>query len=338
MAKKDLVRKAAWIILLIFLFLIPIITSETYTLHIFCFIAFQVIFASSLRLVLSVGELSLAHAAFMGIGAYTSALVSIKLNLSFWLALPMAGVVSMVIALPIGYISLRLRGAYFLMLTFAFAEIIRMLLSNFWIGFFGGIPGITNIPSPSIIIPGFLRIDFMSKAHYYYLALVLTLLTIFTMQRIEKSRIGMVFNAIKEADILAEAVGINRMRQKVLAFTIGCFFAGIAGSFYAHFIHIITPHDFALHALMLPAAYMIIGGMSSVAGPVVGTVVLMLLSHFFLRQFGFYEMLIYGILTVVFILLMPQGLIGLPRQVSLLLSRLGGRMRAQDKNNGIARN
>jgi len=261
----------------------------------------------------------------MGIGAYTSTLLSIRLNLTFWLTLPFAGIVSMMIALPVGYITLRLKGAYFLMLTFAFAEIMRVLLSNFWIGFFGGIPGITNIPSPSINIPGLFQINFMSKVHYYYLALVLMLFTILMIYRIERSWIGMVFSAIREADTLAEAVGINRMRQKVLAFVIGCFFAGIAGSFYAHFIHIITPNDFDIHSLLLPIAYMIIGGVNSVAGPVAGTGVLMILSHFLLRQFGFYEMLIYGILTVIFILLLPQGLIGLPQQISFWVTKIRNR-------------
>ena len=315
------VKYIAYLVLVALLFLLPLAIRDTYTLHLLCYIALNIIFAGSLRLIMAVGELSLAHAAFMGIGAYASALLTLRLDLQFLLALPLSGIIAAVIAYPIGLITLRLKGAYFLLITFAFAEVIRIILSNYWIGIFGGVPGITGIPAPVISFGTLLHFELSSKIQYYYLALVLMLLSVFAMRRLEKSRIGLVFDAIREEEILAESVGINRMRQKVLAFVIACFFAGIAGCYYAHFLHIITPHDFALHAILLPSAYVIIGGMGTIAGPVVGTTVLMLVSNFVLQEFGYYEMLIYGVLMVLVIILVPQGLISLPARIHSLVNR-----------------
>jgi branched-chain amino acid transport system permease protein len=257
----------------------------------------------------------------MGIGAYSSTLLVMRLNLSFWFALPIAMIITAIVSLPMGYVTLRFKGAYFLLFTFLFAELVRVLLSNFWIGLFGGIPGLTNIPRPFIHIRSLLQVNFSSKAHFYYLILILTLFTIFVMQRIDRSRIGMVFKAISQSDALAESIGISSMKVKLLGCAMGCFFAGMAGSLYAHFVGVITPPDFSLHAVLAPIAYVVVGGIGSVLGPVIGTVFLMMLSHFFLRQFGLYELLIYGVIIVFIIRFMPEGLISLPRRLGIKLGK-----------------
>ena len=300
--------------LLALLIAVPIILrSSPYMVHIFCLMFYYIIYSCSLYMIFSVGELSLAHAAFVGIGAYTSTLLMMKLNLSFWLALPTAAIASAMAALPIGYLTLRLKGMYFILVTLAFAEIVRVILSNFWIDVLGGIPGITNIPHPSITA---LSIDFSSKAHFYYLGLALVIISFLVMCRIEKSRIGLVFSSIRECENLAESVGINRMKHKKIAFVIGCFFASIAGSFYAHFVGIITPDDFALHGMLLPAAYMIIGGVGSIFGPLIGTIVMTSLSYFALKELAAFEMLAYGIIVILVLLFLPQGLISIPQRIS----------------------
>jgi branched-chain amino acid transport system permease protein len=150
----------------------------------------------------------------------------------------------------------------------------------------------------------------------HYLILCLTVLTVVVLRRIDASRIGMIFNAISQSESLAESIGISSMKFKILGCAVGCFFAGMAGSVYAHFVGIITPSDFSIHSVLAPIAYVVVGGMGSVFGPVLGTVFLMALSHFFLRQFGFYELLIYGIIIVLIIRFMPEGLISVPRVVS----------------------
>jgi branched-chain amino acid transport system permease protein len=315
--KRDIVVPTCYTGLLILLFAIPLITQEPYTLHILCLIGINIIFACSINAILNVGELNLGQAAFMGIGAYSSTLLVMRLHFSFWFALPIAMIITAIVSLPMGYVTLRFKGAYFLLFTFLFAELVRVLLSNFWIGLFGGIPGLTNIPRPFIHIRSLLQVNFSSKAHFYYLILILTLFTIFVMQRIDRSRIGMVFKAISQSDALAESIGISSMKVKLLGCAMGCFFAGMAGSLYAHFVGVITPPDFSLHAVLAPIAYVVVGGIGSVLGPVIGTVFLMMLSHFFLRQFGLYELLIYGVIIVFIIRFMPEGLISLPRRLRI---------------------
>ena len=321
MIKKNIVVPILYACLLILLFAIPLITREPYTLHILCLIGINIILASSINAILNVGELNLGQAAFMGIGAYSSTLLVTRFNLSFWFALPAAMVITAIISLPMGYVTLRLRGAYFLLFTFLFAELVRVLLSNFWIGLFGGIPGLTNIPRPSIDLFGLVGVNFSSKVHFYYLILLLTLFTVLVMRRIDQSRMGLVFKALSQSGALAESIGISSMRFKILGCAIGCFFAGMAGSLYAHFVGVITPPDFSLHAVLAPIAYVVVGGIGSVLGPVVGTVFLMMLSHFFLRQFGLYELLIYGVIIVLIIRFMPEGLISLPRRLEMRLGK-----------------
>lgn len=303
-------------VILVILAVMPFFTREPYVFHILCLIGINIIFAASLNAILNIGELNLAQAAFMGIGAYASTLLVTMAGLSFWVALPLASLVTATVSLFIGLLTLRFKGAYFLLFTFLFAELIRILLSNFGIGLFGGIPGITNIPKPRIDLPGFLLITFDSKIEFYYLILVISLITILILGRIDRSRTGMIFDAISQSDSLAESIGISSMKFKVLGVAIGCFFAGVAGSLYAHFVGIITPSDFAVHSVLAPIAYVVVGGMGTVIGPVIGTTFLMILSHFFLRQLGFYELLVYGIIIVVIIRFMPEGLISIPRLLS----------------------
>jgi branched-chain amino acid transport system permease protein len=303
-------------VILVILAVMPFFTREPYVFHILCLIGINIIFAASLNAILNIGELNLAQAAFMGIGAYASTLLVTMAGLSFWVALPLASLVTATVSLFIGLLTLRFKGAYFLLFTFLFAELIRILLSNFGIGLFGGIPGITNIPKPRIDLPGLLLITFDSKIEFYYLILVISLITILILGRIDRSRTGMIFDAISQSDSLAESIGISSMKFKVLGVAIGCFFAGVAGSLYAHFVGIITPSDFAVHSVLAPIAYVVVGGMGTVIGPVIGTTFLMILSHFFLRQLGFYELLVYGIIIVIIIRFMPEGLISIPRLLS----------------------
>jgi len=316
MNKKSKITYFVYCAILMLLFSVPFITREPYVFHILCLIGINIIFACSLNIILNIGELNLAHAAFMGIGAYASTILVMRLSLPFWFAMPAAMLASAIISLAIGFLTLRFKGAYFLLFTFLFAELVRILLSNFWIGLFGGIPGLTNIPRPSATIPGFFHTKFSSNIDFYYLIMILVIITIIVMRRMDMSRLGLLFRAISQSESLVESTGISATRFKVLGCAIGCCFAGLAGSLYAHFVGIITPQDFSIHAVLAPVAYVVIGGMGSIYGPVLGTSFLMVLSHFYLRQLGLYELLIYGVIIVLIIRFMPEGLISLPRVVS----------------------
>jgi len=322
MNKKNKASYIVYCVILAALFAVPLITREPYVFHILCLIGINIIFACSLNAILNIGELNLAHAAFMGIGAYTSTILVMRLSLPFWLAMPVAMLASAIISLAIGFLTLRFKGAYFLLFTFLFAELVRILLSNFWIDIFGGIPGLTNIPRPSITIPGLFHTKFSSNIDFYYLIMILVILTVFVMRRMDTSRLGMLFRAISQSESLVESTGISATRFKILGCAIGCCFAGLAGSLYAHFVGIITPNDFSIHAVLAPVAYVVVGGMGSIYGPILGTSFLMVLSHFYLRQLGLYELLIYGVVIVMIIRFMPEGLISLPRVVSPWFSQL----------------
>lgn len=313
MREKTRFKAMAISLITLVLCLMPLFTREPYVFHILCLIGIYIIFAASLNAILNIGELNLAQAAFMGIGAYASTILATRFGLSFWLALPLASFLTAVISLPMGILTLRFKGAYFLLFTFLFAELVRILLSNFGIGIFGGIPGLTNIPKPRLELGGLLLVTFHSKIEFYYLILAVTMAVILTLRRIDRSRTGMIFNAISQSESLTESIGINTMKFKILGVAIGCFFAGTAGSLYAHFVGIITPSDFAVHSVLAPIAYVVVGGMGTVMGPVIGTSFLMVLSHFFLRDLGFYELLVYGIIIVAIIRFMPEGLVSVPR-------------------------
>lgn len=230
----------------LFLLCIPFITRDPYHLHILIITMFNIILALGLNFVMNTAQVPLCQAAFMGIGAYTSTLLVMRLHFSFWLSLPMAGIFGGILGIIVGLPTLRIKGIYFAMATFAFGEIIRLLFIG-WTGLFGGANGISAIPSPHPIPLPFLgQIVFESKIPYYYLTLVVLALLLVIIFRMTHSRIGRACTAIRESDLLAQCTGIDIMGYKLFAFTVNSFFAGIVGAMYAHYFHFIGPQDLLL--------------------------------------------------------------------------------------------
>ncbi len=303
-------RLVIYIAILVILVLLPIFLKSPYERHLLITIMTGSIAALGFRLVYNTGKTSFAQGSFVAIGAYTSALLVTRLSLSFWLALPLAGLVSAALGGIIGYPALKLRGAYFAILTFGLAEAIHLALLNGG-GFTGGVMGITGIPLPNpIVLPGLAPIEFTSKVPYYYLALALLVLTIVVMYRLDHSRMGRIFGAIYDNDKLAESVGVNLGRYTTLAFTIACFFSGLAGSFLAHYVRVITPSSYGLWQGVYYLMYAIIGGAGSVFGPIIGTASLLYLSRL-LIAYGRYQLMIYGAILIVFMIFLPNGLLSL---------------------------
>lgn len=303
-------RLVAYIAILLILVLLPIFLKSPYELHLLIMIMTGSIAALGFRLVYNTGKTSVAQGSFVAIGAYTSALLVTRLSLSFWLALPLAGLVAAAIGGIIGYPALKLRGAYFVILTFGLAEAIHLALLNGG-DFTGGVMGITGIPPPNpIVLPGLASIEFISKVPYYYLALALLVLTIVVMYRLDHSRMGRIFGAIYDNDKLAESVGVNLGMYTTLAFTIACFFSGLAGSFLAHYVRVIVPHSYTIWHGVYYLMYTIIGGAGSIFGPIIGTAGLLYLSRF-LVAFGRYQLMIYGAILIVFMIFLPNGLLSL---------------------------
>ena len=315
---------SVYLLLALLLLFIPLLFNDRY-IHLMIIIALNIVLALSIRLVFLAGELNVGHVAFMGIGAYTSALLATRLGWSFWISLPAAAIVAALVAAVIGFFALRakIKGWYFAILTLAFAEAFR-LIATLWKGLTGGATGVLDIPGPAIRIPGLPVVDFSSRLNYYYLALVLVFITWLVMSRLEHSRFGLSLTAVRKSDILSESVAINTVKYKVIAFAIGCAFAGVAGSFFAHYYYYVSPYEYTLHQTLYILLYALFGGIGSLWGPVLGATILTLLPEF-LRIAREYEPAIFGAILIVTIWLLPEGLVGLRRYITSLRTKLLGR-------------
>jgi branched-chain amino acid transport system permease protein len=293
----------AYPLLLFCLILLPFVVSGPFYLHIFILTMMNIVLASSLRVINLTGQLSLAHGGMATIGAYTSALLMMKLGFSSWTALLCAGLCSALIA------------AYFSIVTIFFSEMV-VLTAQQWESLTNGSAGIFNIPRPSAI-PFF---DFTSKTDFYFLALFLMLASLLILYAVEYSRMGMTFRGIKQADSLAESVGIHTGAYKVLAFAIGCFFAGIAGAFYSQYISAISPDGFSFLFTIYILVYMTVGGAESFIGPILGAFVLTMLPEV-ARALKEYVPFIYAAVLIAVIFFMPDGFAGIPLRIKRALGR-----------------
>jgi len=282
-----------------------------YLLHILILIGLYVILTASLNIVAGyAGFLSIAQAAFYGVGAYTAALMALKLHSPFLLHLPCAMFLGAVLGAIIGIPSLRIRDDYLVIATFAFQVIAFSILNN-WISFTGGPMGLPGIPQPHIF-------GWVVNSHWEYLLLVAALaaIVLWACHRIAHSPFGRVLMSIREDETFALAAGKNVAAYKVLVFVIGAAMASVAGVVYAHYISFIDPTSFTVMESIFIISIVIIGGAGSFWGPVVGAVVLVTLPEI-LRFIGMpssiaanVRQILYGGLLVAFMMLRPQGLMG----------------------------
>src|SRR5438093_3400858 len=281
-----------------------------YYVHIFALVFTNVILAASLRPSLTCGQLNIGHSAFMSIGAYTSALLAKNLAVPFEISLLGGALLATAVGWAIGYPSLRLRGVYFAMVTVAFVEVIR-LIAQLWVPLTRGMSGLSGIPKPSI-----LGMTLVTKTSQYYLALVLMLIVLLVLYKLESSRLGFIWKSIGMADNLAQSLGINVAKHKLIAFALGCFFVGVAGAYYAHFIRFLFPPEFGFLMATNILVYNFVGGRGHFAGPIVGAVFLSLLSEPF--RGSPYETIFFSIAMLLTILFLPGGLITLPGKLAEL--------------------
>lgn len=304
-------------VLLIGLLLIPTLVSP-YWIHVLMLMFLYGILAVSLRQMLILGQVSFAHPAFMAIGAYTSTMLVMNLGLPFWFTIFLAGFASGIVALLLGLPVLRLTGPYFFLATFAFLEVVRMILTHFYVPF-GGPMGIYNIPPPNPIGP----INFSSISHFYYLILIVFVITLLVFYSLERSRFGQAWHAIGQSHDLAESLGINVMGYRVLAFVIACFFAGIAGACYAHYMTHMSPMEFGLTLSVDIIVWAVVGGMGSVFGPAVGAGILTFIPQLF-KFTAEYEAGLSSVIFIIIILFLRGGLVSLPRVISMRIRKARG--------------
>src|SRR5712691_11330089 len=294
-------RTAALVVVVALLTLLPFVGGDYYV-YLFALVFINVILAASLRPSLSCGQLNIGHS------AYTSALLAKDLGVPFELSLLGGAVLAAAVGLGIGYPSLRLRGVYFAMVTVAFVEAVR-LVASIWVPLTRGNAGLSGVPKPSL-----LGMTLATKTSQYYLGLVLMLVVLAILGKLERSRLGLVWKGIGLADNLAQSLGVNIANYKLLAFTLGCFFAGVAGAFYAHFIRFLFPPEFGFLLATNILIYNFVGGRGHFAGPIVGAVFLSLLSEPF--RGSAYETIFYSIVMLLTILFLPGGLITLPGKLA----------------------
>ena len=294
--------------LVVIIALLPVLVSSHYIWHILILTFIYIIAAVSLRTITISGQFPLAHAAFMGIGAYLAGMASKWLGWSPWLTIPSAALVTMGIGMLIGYPFARLRALYYAMgsLFFGIGVIYMVYAGGTWTGGYAGLVGIGPMLGGSKI------------AHYYFF-LGLALLSTLALYRFEFSRIGTTLKAIAQSHLVASSVGINEGWYRVLAVGMGCFFAGLAGAGYAHYNTVLSPASFNFMATLWLVMYVLVGGIYSFAGPIIGTAILVLLPEF-ARDLKEYSPYISAGILLIVVYLMPRGLVSLPKLVMLWYS------------------
>jgi branched-chain amino acid transport system permease protein len=324
MSRKLLINILRIFVLAAVIITLPIALRSVYWTSVLIILVINILMVSSLRTIRLLGHISLGHVGFSLIGAYGSALLVMKLGLSFWIALFLGGLMSAGVALALAYPFLRVKGAYFALLTLLTAETFRLITWH-WPRLTGGFWGLLKIPSPNpITMPLIGTITFDSVNSYYYLTVVIVALSLFVLYRLERSRLGFKWRAIQDTEALAQSVGINVMWYKALNFAIACFFAGIAGALFAHYQHALSPDFSARFGVLMSIyllVYMVVGGDAKFTGPIVGTVVLTIISEF-ARELKEYRPMLIGAIAILTMLLMTEGLIGLPNRVKLWYRKL----------------
>ena len=309
------IRTIILICFAVLLFLLPLFVKSFYYFHTLNVTLIYIIGASSLRTIAVSGQISIAHAAFMGVGAYISGIFAKELGLTPWLTIPLGGLSGMVSGVLVGYPLVRVRAIYFSMVSLFCGMAIVALIGVFQ-KFTGGDAGLIGIPPLApISIKGLPPIVFVtSKVNYYYFFLVLTIGCLLVLYRIENSRTGMCWRAIAQSHLVASSVGINEARFRVLALAVGCFFAGLAGACYAHYNMTLTSTSFGFFPSINLLIYVLVGGIGSFAGPIIGTAVLLIVPEIF-RWLKEFTPFIFGGIMLLVAFFMPQGIAGLIEQV-----------------------
>ncbi len=299
-------RKFATLGFLVLGALLPLVlANNTYALRTSVLVLIYIVLALSLNFVLGfAGQLSMGHSAFYAVGAYTTAILTVTYHVPFWIALLCSAIVSAIFGLLLGIPTLRLKGDYLAITTIGFSEILRLVLIN-WASFTRGPAGIPGIPSPKIF--GY---TISTNTGYYYILYILVLLTIFISYRLLNSRLGRGLVAVKDDEVAAEAMGINPTFLKILAFVLGAAIAGLAGGIFASFIHYVNPDNFTYMESVVILTMVVLGGVGSVPGIIVGATVLTILPEA-LRGISTYRYAIYGILLVMMMIVRPQGMISM---------------------------
>ena len=305
--KTDKAARYKWIaiiIVLIALIVLPLCIESNYIKHLLIMACIGTILGMTFSLLFSAGLITLGAAAFYAVGAYSSTVLVMNAELSFWVALPLTLVIAAILALGFGAVFVRNAGVAFVIITLIFAQVVVLAAAQ--ADFLGGWGGIMGIPRPNPVG----TVNFATKTDYYYLILAMLLLVVVIYNALYSSRIGRAWRAIKLSPNLAGTLGINEYRYRLLAFVIGSTTAALAGCFYAHYSQNITPGAFGGWLSIYVQLYAVLGGLEFyILGPAIGAVVMTFVPEY-LRIVKEWEPIITGVILLVVILFFPGGILG----------------------------
>ncbi len=309
--KKDILSRhtVGWLLTLIVAVCLPLFTGG-YLTSILLLIAIWSIVAVSLNLIYGyTGQTSLGHSAFLGIGAYAFGLIAVNLHTGFWPAFFAAIVISGFFGFLIGIPALKLRGPFFVLVTLGFAAILGVIVLG-WNSFTGGANGLPGAPRPTPIpLPWGDALSFEPLLNMYYFTLFFLVVIVLICHRLVHSLVGRTFVAISHNENLAESLGINTMGKKLVSFTISAIFCGVAGALYASYNSVISPDIAHFSRGMDALACLIVGGAGTMAGPIIGTFVMMAIPEG-LQIVPTLRTLIHGIILLIFLIFLPTGIGG----------------------------
>ncbi|HZS83314.1 MAG TPA: branched-chain amino acid ABC transporter permease [Stellaceae bacterium] len=288
----------------------PLVFGNKFLLALATLVALYAIGAASLHLIIRTGHVSFAHAGFMGVAGYVAVLSQMRLGLPFAAALPLGCLAAATVALAIGPLILRVTGKYFVLVTFLFGEILRLVFTE-WTAVTGGSNGIFDVPPPAPV--------FATPLGFYYLALGAAVLCVGIVARILGSEIGRTIDALREAERLAECSGVPVIRWKVAVFVVACALAGVQGVLQAHYLRLIDPTTFSIVESLNLVVMNVIGGMQRLAGALIGALFLTALPEL-LRGYVEMQRVFFGIILIIVMAALPGGII-----------EIGARLRALGK-------
>lgn len=297
------------------LFLLPLFFPNPARIGMFIGCGVASILAMGWLMILRIGCLSLGQVAFLAIGGYASALLVQKAGISPWIGLLGGGIISAIVALGIGVVFLKVRGLSLSIITFAFAEVVRLLLST--LEFFGGHGGLMGIPPfTPLSLPGLGTVRFDTPFACYYILLTIFLVSGLVMWRMDRSALGRTFKVLPQNEELAESLGVHPLRYKVISFVTACFFAGVAGAFTAHYYSVLHPGSYTPVQSIFVQIQATVGGIASVAlGGFVGGSLMVMVESWLLNVDARWVYIFYGTVILVVTFILPEGLISLPQKI-----------------------
>ena len=297
--------RLGWALLLLLGLVFPFIAKNDYHLTVMSTAYIFALATVGLNLITGyTGQFNLAHSGFMAVGAYTVGILTVDHQWPFWAAFGLSGVTAAALGFFVGIVSLRLKGHYFSIFTLCVGYIMFLLIEK-WEGLTHGPVGIIGIPAPGSIA----GIAFDTPRTLYYLVFAFLVLGVWLMHRIVRSLLGRTFMAIRNSDELAESLGINLMRNKLLAFMLSVFYAGMAGGLYAGFVRFLGPGIAGVENTFDMTMYMLVGGIGTMLGPLLGARTVPWLTQYlqFLQEYRF---VVFGPLLVLLVIFLPHGVVG----------------------------